>query len=99
MVGLRARSVDGALPLKTATDGPGGGTFDADRRLESRQMQANHALHLTAAPLCSRTARVIEAYQARHDMVSLSHDFRSANRGVRDGCSRPSASGGGRLGC
>jgi hypothetical protein len=33
--------------------------------------------------------QVIEASQARHNMVSLSYDFHFANCGVRDCCSRP----------
>jgi hypothetical protein len=47
-----------------------------------------------------RTVQVIEAPQARHDMVSLDNNFRFANRGVNPesfrGCSRPGVSGGGR---
>jgi hypothetical protein len=39
-----------------------------------------------------RTVQIIEASQARHDMVSLDYDFRFANRGVSPesfwGCSR-----------
>jgi hypothetical protein len=69
-----------------------------------RQYHELHPNHLllprTAIPLGSWTVQVIEASQARHNMVSLNHDFRFANRGVSPesfrGCSRPRVSGGGR---
>lgn len=50
-------------------------------------------MRCSAAPLDRWTVQVIEASQARHDMVSLNRAFRFAKSGGGDRCSRPGVSG------